>query len=528
MGALHGQSHMNDFPDTPRPDPEPPDDQFRCPNCDAVVAAGARHCLLCGQMLPEGPVTDEPAPNKPILDEPIVDEPAAGDTEVIEAPAVEPAPAESLVEAPEIEEPEIAEPAAEAEVVGETAAVVEAMPDEPAAEEEIVPAEAVEEVAAAAAVVEPVVAGDDRPVPVVESVMVERQSRLTLWLTAVFAVIIIVLGLLVLRYPASATISFLPTMTPLPPTLTHTPTLTPIPSETSPPTETPTVTPIPQPTDTPRPPRSHTVASGDTLFGLSLFYGVSVESIAEANGLVNGGIQANSQLLIPWPTATPPLVPVEVVIGDETIIADPTDCQRYEILGGDTLFGIAARFSVDLRALLAVNRLTDQSILQPGDTICIPQIIRGGVLPPTPGPSPTPTNTPPPPGPQLLYPGRQTVVEPPQGPLVLQWVAVKDLADDEWYMIEVTDLTDLDAFPRRGFTRQNSFRVPESWRPQVEESHYFRWRVSIVLVTGQREDGSFIYTYGGRRSEDRYFFWLGAIPTPTPTPSPTATPTAQP
>lgn len=548
---------MNDFPDTPRPDPQPPEDDFRCPNCDTVAAPGARQCLLCGQMLPDRPampaaepaVSDEAVLDEPETDEPLSEEPKVEETVAEEAPAAIPAVSEPVADEPETGEPELVEQmdaaesgadqtAAEEMAADGTAGVVEEAAGLPALDQGVDQAAAADEAIVASDVlgatpadieaIDDGVVDDGRPPLVLESVMVERQSRLTLWLTAVFAVIIVVLGLLVLRYPASATVSFFPTPTPLPPTLTHTPTLTPIPTETSPPTETPTETPIPRPTETLQPPRSHSVQSGDTLFGLSLFYGVSVESITELNELVGGGIQVNQQLLIPWPTATPPLVPIEVTIGDETIIADPTDCQRREILGGDTLFGIAAQTGVDLRALLAVNRLTDQSILQPGDTICIPQIIRGGVLPPTPGPSATPTNTPPPAGPQLLYPGRESVVEPPQGPLVLQWAAVKDLTDVEWYMVEVTDLTDVDSFPHRAFTRQNSFRVPVDWRPQVDENHYFRWRVSIVQVTGEREDGSFIYTFGGRESADSYFYWLGAVPTPTPTPSPTATPTLQP
>jgi LysM repeat protein len=265
------------------------------------------------------------------------------------------------------------------------------------------------------------------------------------------------------------------------------------------------------------------------LFGLGLFYGITANSIADSNGLPpSSGIQVAQSLIIPWPTATPPLAPIEVEVGGQTIIADPTDCQFYQIQDGDTLFGIASSSGVELRAILAVNRLTDQVLLQPGDVLCMPVIIRNGVLPPTPGPSPTPTQTPPPQGPQLLYPIQNAVVEPPEGPLVLQWAAVKDLAPAEWYMVEVTDLTLADSHPLRGFTRRTALRVPESWRPFVEETHLFRWRVSIIQVTGERLDGSFIYTFGGNSSETAFFNWLGAIPTPTYTPAPTQTPTAIP
>jgi LysM repeat protein len=360
---------------------------------------------------------------------------------------------------------------------------------------------------------------------VIESVLQERQSWATIWLTAVFAIFIVVAGLLIIQSPPPVALAVFPTETPIPPTPTYTPTWTPLPTETGPPTNTPTGTSTSSPSATPRPPRTHGVTSGETLFGLGLRYGVTSDSIAEANTLPAGSsIQVSQQLIIPWPTATPPLVPVEIDVGGDTIIADPTDCELYEIKGGDTFFGIAARQKVDLGALVAVNRLTDQSILQPGDRICIPRIIRGGVLPPTPGPSPTATATPPPPGPHLLYPVLEAVVEPPEGPAVLQWAAVKDLAEAEWYMVELTDLTAVDSHPQRGFTRQTSFLVPGPWRPTVPESHMIRWRVTIVRVSGQRTDGSFIYEFSGQSSQDAYFTWLGAVPTPTPTRTPTPTP----
>jgi LysM repeat protein len=282
----------------------------------------------------------------------------------------------------------------------------------------------------------------------------------------------------------------------------------------------------PLPSDTPQTPRTHSVFGGDTIFALSLRYGVSMESIAALNGIpFDSGLQVSQQLLIPWPTPTPPLSPVEVEIGGEVVIADPTNCRMYEIKGGDTFFGISARERVELPALMAANRLTEQSVLQPGDQICIPNIIRGDAIPPTAGPSPTPSATNPPSGPHILYPIADTVIDLPDEPLFLQWAAVKDLDESEWYMVEVTDLTDVDSHPMRGFTRQTSFKVPGAWHPQVPELHDYRWRVRIIQVIGEREDGSFIYSYGGANSDDAGFSWLGADPTSTPAPTPTDTAT---
>lgn len=436
----------------------------RCEECDSVVGFEDERCLMCGANLPPLPVQiEQAAPEQAIV--------------------VNPEPVENAKEQRDL-------PDNEDEVAAKELVTLEGEP------------------------------------PLFESTMFERQAPLTLWMTAGFTIVIILIGALMLQNPAVASLALFPTETPIPPTITPSPSWTPLPSETGPPTEQPTITPTAAPTETPQPPRSHTVTSGETLFGISLRYGVSMESIAATSGLpLDAALQVSQQLLIPWPTATPPLVPVEVDIGGETIIADPTDCRIYEIKGGDTFFGIAARERVDLRALMAANRLTEQSVLQPGDTVCIPAIIRGGVLPATPGPSPTPAPTEPPAGPSLLYPIQQAEVTPAEEPFFLQWVAVKDLAEDERYMVELTDLSDVESHPIRGFTRQTSFQVPEAWRPTVLETHLFRWRVTIARVTGERQDGSYIYSFAGRTSDDAYFTWLGAIPTPTPPPTATLVPT---
>lgn len=461
---------MSHSPETSNQEGQPDSEPRRCNECDSVVGPKDERCLMCGALL---------APSE------------QAEAEVHEAVAAE-------------DDDFAGEDAAEAEegVKAEN----EVRPDQGAT------APAREQAGEAPAIF--------------ESVMRERQAPLTLGLTALFTIVILIIAVLMLQNPAVATLAIFPTETPIPATITWTPTWTPLASETSPPTETPTITPTAAPTETPQPPRAHTVTSGETLFGISLRYGVSMESIAEASGLPpNAALQVLQQLLIPWPTATPPLTAVEVDIGGETIIADPSDCQVYEIKSGDTFFGIAARQRIDLRALMAANRLTEQSVLQPGDTICIPRIIRGGVLPPTPGPSPTPSPTEPPAGPELLYPIQEAEVTPDDEPFFLQWVAVKDLADDEWYMVELTDLSAVDSHPIRGFTRQNSFHVPDSWRPTVPETHLMRWRVTIVRVEGERQDGSFIYSFAGRSSKDAYFTWQGAVPTPTPTASPPPVPT---
>ncbi|MCB8945608.1 MAG: LysM peptidoglycan-binding domain-containing protein [Ardenticatenaceae bacterium] len=443
---------------------ETPEPIYRCPHCDSVVEADATQCLMCGGQLPPLP------PTQPV--------------------------AETAVSPPPTEPPPIPPTA----------------PVAPPAEPEPTP--------------EPTTA-----VPPTEfiSVMRERQSRSVFMLTAVFAIFILILGSLILRYqaPVSA-FTFLPTPTPIPPTATTTPTITPTPTETPLATATPTLTPTPAPTETPAPERLHILISGQTLIGLSLIYNVSPDSIASANGFnVDTPVQAGQSLVIPWPTPTPPLEPIAVDINGETVIADPEGCPRHQIQTGESMASIANQYGLNLDLLLRVNRLTTDVIVQPGQTVCIPEIKVGVELPPTPGPSPTPAPTQFPAGPQLLYPIDGTMIADAEGTVLLQWTAVKDLQPDEQYMIEVDDLSVLDVPPHRGFTRDNAYHLPSSWRPAVPETHTFQWRISIVQVTGERADGQPIYTYGGRFSQPATFTWLGTIPTATPTITPTPSPTPE-
>ena len=399
------------------------DDERRCPSCDTVVSADATLCLMCGtklETLVPPPEDERVAPTIQLETEP----------------------------KPTSEEHSEAVPEPESETAVST---LDPPIDIPTFKR-----------------VAPATIGAVQDVPeIVESVMRERQTPLVLGLTAVFFIIILVVGGLILQYQSDeVSMVIAPSVTPIPATITFTPTWTPLPTETSPPTLTPTITPTSAPTNTPRPPRSHTVSSGETLIGISLFYRISPESIALANGFAaDAQVQLNQELLIPWPTPTPPLHIIAAEINGETVIVDPTGCDLYQVQGGDSIVGIASRFGVPFDLLAQVNRIVDPSLLQPGDPICIPQIVYGQSLPPTPGPSPTPTETLPPPGPQLLYPVAGAVVDSLDALITLQWTAVKSLGESEIYMVELTNINDLDGLPYRGFTRDTAFRVPSEWRP---------------------------------------------------------------
>ncbi|HNS40201.1 MAG TPA: LysM peptidoglycan-binding domain-containing protein, partial [Promineifilum sp.] len=372
---------------------------YRCPRCDSIVPEGAERCVMCG--LPRDDIRPEQqSAGAAVL--PAEDSVQVGATQ---SQAVAPVPIE----------------------------------ERQSYEENHFPA-------------------------VFESRVQESRSSIVFWIVAALVVAGLVAGWSALRDQGSVVMAaFIPTMTLLPPTTTNTPTWTPLPTETAPPTETPPPTNTPEPTATPRDPRYHTVSAGETLFGLSLLYRISAESIAQANGFdMSAPIQSGQNLTIPWPTATPPLESMLIEINGEPVLADATQCEIITIQSGDSAYGISALKGVPLEAIIAVNRQTQESIqlLQPGDTLCIPKLLYGDTIPPTAGPSPTPSLTPPPAGPSLLYPVEGAVIAVLDTPIVFQWTAVKDLDEGEWYMVELRDAGERDSLPKRGFTRDPSFRLP--------------------------------------------------------------------
>lgn len=346
----------------------------------------------------------------------------------------------------------------------------------------------------------PMARGRKRPLP----------TQLIFGVVLVFVVVLAVFGIpyangetdgTVVAAAATNTLSVIPTFTP---------TITLIPTETTVPTAEPTVTLTPAPTATLQPPQSHVVQAGETLFTLSFRYNVTADSIAELNGMGdNANIIIDQTLLVPWPTATPPLEPVLVEIDGQYFAADASDCaDPYTIQDGDSLVGIGNQQGVDFRVIIAANRLTETSIIQPGDTLCLPRVeFLGSEQPPTPGPTSTPGPTPIPEGPQLLYPIDETAITDSEAIIALQWVTVIDLLPDEWYMVEIIDLTDVNSHPRRAFTRHTSFQLPGEWHPLDNLAHRFQWRVTIVNVSGRRQDGGFIYAPIGNSSRLEHFTW---------------------
>jgi LysM repeat protein len=109
------------------------------------------------------------------------------------------------------------------------------------------------------------------------------------------------------------------------------------------------------PLESAAPANVHTVAAGDTLYGIARRYGVEWTQVAEANGLATPNQVYPGQML-----KIPPDVP------------GPTPTLAHQVHRGDTLFGLARQYGQPLAALAEANNLQAPYVLYPGQVLVIP------------------------------------------------------------------------------------------------------------------------------------------------------------
>jgi membrane-bound lytic murein transglycosylase D len=113
--------------------------------------------------------------------------------------------------------------------------------------------------------------------------------------------------------------------------------------------------------------RWHTVRTGETLSEISEKYNTKVTLVKRINNIRNSKkVYAGSKILVP--------VNSENIDSEEDSIYLPkkgfkTQEIVYEVRNGDTLWGIARRYETEVDLILAVNGLTFESVIMPGDTI---------------------------------------------------------------------------------------------------------------------------------------------------------------
>ncbi len=245
--------------------------------------------------------------------------------------------------------------------------------------------------------------------------------------------------------------------------------------------------------------------------------------------------------MTPTPTQTSTFTPTPTITPTATPII-------YTVQAGDTYYGIAGQFGIDIEGLLAANPQASTNALQPGQTLLIPTptplsetptptpepltgllnyavepgdtvqgiairfqvdpavilenndipdpnnlqvgqvlIIPRGTITPTPEAKPLATPTPHEHAPQLISPSDGEVYVGQPGPL-LRWVAERILPDDVWYEVGLRYADPHLPAPDPILTKASSYRLEEALRPPVgAASPEIRWWVRLVRV---QRDGS--------------------------------------
>ena len=90
---------------------------------------------------------------------------------------------------------------------------------------------------------------------------------------------------------------------------------------------------------------TYTVKRGDTLYGIASSYGVSVDEIKSLNNLTSNTLSIGQELLIPT---------------SNTITE--TNYEVYTVVSGDTLYGIANKYGVSVDDIKTLNNLTSNTL----------------------------------------------------------------------------------------------------------------------------------------------------------------------
>ncbi|MCS6826988.1 MAG: LysM peptidoglycan-binding domain-containing protein [Caldilinea sp.] len=117
-----------------------------------------------------------------------------------------------------------------------------------------------------------------------------------------------------------------------------------------------TSTPTPEPTAT-RAIFQYTVQAGDTLSAIARRFNISPQQVRELNNLVDDNIFAGQVLRIPEGEPTPTPEPF-----------------RHIVQPGETLFGIAMQYGVNVNVLAEVNAILDRDNLPVGKALLIPGV----------------------------------------------------------------------------------------------------------------------------------------------------------
>jgi LysM repeat protein len=271
---------------------------------------------------------------------------------------------------------------------------------------------------------------------------------------------------------------------------------TPVPSTTLIPTV--TNTPEPPPTLVPTP---YTVQSGDSCQAIAGAFNISTTALIAANGLsVNCFLVAGQVLLVPQPTPLPTSAAIATQAARQTEAACPIEFVTVQ--SGDTIEIISQYTRVPVEEILAYNGKTS-SVLFAGEVLSIPtcrQTVDFDGATFTPSPAPTYQ------APQLIQPPRGSFFR-SSDEIILQWVAPAELRNNEFFLLTITDSTDGGIVVLEETLKDTRYIIPEDYQPEGDTPHIYTWKVSVVALIGEDNEGNPLYRTAAQESEALYFAW---------------------
>lgn len=272
-----------------------------------------------------------------------------------------------------------------------------------------------------------------------------------------------------------------------------------------------TFTPAPTPT---LEPYQYTVQAGDTLGYIIQLFGYTdfsiVTEVMRLNNMPNEFPQEGQVLLIPRQTPTPGPSATPTIEGTQPGPApDYSNCNPenrcvsvdgrfwiHTVRSGDTVLSIAIAYNSRTQDILQANGLGETSPIFPNQKLNIPILITlTPTLTPTGGPDSTATATPTISSPALLAPDDGSAIAGGQ-PVILEWLPVQPLADNQYYLIVLRNETM--GAESRAVTRSNSYRLPDNMKPGFGGSITYIW--DVVIVNSRTVEGAASVNVAGRWS----------------------------
>ena len=111
----------------------------------------------------------------------------------------------------------------------------------------------------------------------------------------------------------------------------------------------------------------YTVKAGDTLYGISRKFGMSLSQLVSVNGI------SASSLIVPGQTLRVAGGATTSIVVKTNVTSSRTSGGNYLVQPGDTLYSIARRSGMSLNSLLTLNGLSQSSVIYPGQSLTISQ-----------------------------------------------------------------------------------------------------------------------------------------------------------